>query len=154
MRKALSNILVSTLPLLLAAFSASLAYAQEKPEWHAFEDAMAIADSTGKPIFVDIGAPWCGWCLKMKKEVYPELGEALYEKYIFTRLNRDDNRSSINFRGRKLSPLEITRELGVQDVPAIVILSPDGKYVTHLSGYIKAVALDAPLHAIASKVLE
>lgn len=151
MRKALYRIWASIVTLLLiAVFSASPVFAQEKPGWHKFEEALAIADSTGKPIFIDVGAPWCGWCQKMKKEVYPELGEALYEKYIFTRLNRDDTGSRINYGKRKLSPSEITSELGVQDIPAIVILSPDGKYVTHLSGYIKAEALNPPLYAIAS----
>ncbi len=138
--------------LLIASFSASPVLAQEKPEWHEFEEALAIADSTGKPIFVDVGAPWCGWCQKMKKDVYPELGETLIKKYIYTRLNRDDTISRINFRGRKLSPLTISRILGVQDIPAIVILSPYGEYVTHLSGYIKAEVLNPPLQAIASEV--
>lgn len=153
MRKTLCRIWAFTLALLLiASFSASTAFAQEKPEWHEFEEALAIAASTGKPIFIDVGAPWCGWCQKMKKEVYPELGGTLSEKYIFTRLNRDDTISRLNFRGRKLSPLTISRILGIQDIPAIVILNPNGEYITHLSGYIKAEVLNPPLQAIASEV--
>lgn len=152
MRKTAVKICIAL--LFAATLSAGPAFAQDKPVWHEFEKALAMADSTGKPIFVAVGAPWCGWCRKMKKEVYPELGVTISEKYIFTRLNRDDNRNNLKFRGRNLSPLEITRELGVQDIPAIVILSPDGKYVAHLSGYIKADALNPPLHAIASKVIE
>lgn len=133
-------------------FTVQPLYAQDEPEWHQFEQALTVADSAEKPILIDVGAPWCGWCHKMKKEVYPNLGDRISRQFIFTRLNRDDKRSDHNYGGRPLSPWEITRKLGVQNIPAVVILDESGNYIAHLSGYIEAAKLQQILQQVVTRL--
>ena len=36
-----------------------------------YDDAVAQAEATGKPILADFtGSDWCGWCIKLDKEVF------------------------------------------------------------------------------------
>lgn len=46
----------------------------EKIEWKdlTLEEAKKLSAETGKPIFVDVSAVWCGYCKKMKRNVYSE----------------------------------------------------------------------------------
>lgn len=53
-------------------FLSALAYGQEKATWHTnFEKAAQLSMQTGKPIVANFtGSDWCGWCIKLKKEVF------------------------------------------------------------------------------------
>ncbi|MGN8224846.1 thioredoxin family protein [Gracilimonas sp. BCB1] len=107
-------------------------------KWYGFEQAMELAEEQDKPIMVDVWAPWCGWCKKMKKEVYPELAETLGKDFVLTRLNRDDNQDKTNYKQFRLTPLRLAQKFGVQSVPATVFLSPKGEYLFHISGFMEA----------------
>ncbi|WP_428235221.1 thioredoxin family protein [Gracilimonas sp.] len=107
-------------------------------EWHSFEQALKLAEEEGKPIMIDVWAPWCGWCKKMKKEVYPELSAALNKDFVLTRLNRDDNEDKKTYQQYRITPLRLAQKFGVQNVPAIVFLSPEGEYLFHISGFVEA----------------
>lgn len=125
---------VALLPFIWMSIG-SLAHAQESLSWYSFEEAIKRADSTNKPIFVDVWAPWCGWCHKMQSEVYPKLAEELSANFVPTRINRDDNQTTHHYNQQKLSSLQLAQLLKVQEVPAIVLLSEKGDYLLHLTGY-------------------
>lgn len=125
--------------------------AQQELEWHTFEDAIVIADSTKKPILIDVWAPWCGWCRKMSRDVYPTMRESLNEKFILTKLNRDDNETHHQYKGRKITAFELAKLLNTETVPAIVILNSDGEYLTDLSGFIQAKKLRPIIKYISSE---
>src|SRR5699024_9780808 len=101
-------------------------------------------------ILVDVWAPWCGWCRKMKKEVYPELASTLNEHFVLTKLNRDDNRTTYRYKGRKLTAMRLAQHLKADGVPAIVLLNEKGEYLTHISGYVESEDLKPVLQYIAS----
>lgn len=125
--------------------------AQQKLEWHSFEDAIVIADSTQKPIFIDVWAPWCGWCRKMNRDVYPVVSENLNDKFVLTKLNRDDNETHHNYKGRNLTSFELAKLFNTETVPAIVMLNSSGTYLTDLSGFIQANKLKLALNYISSE---
>lgn len=121
-------------------------YAQEKElNWTSFEEAVEMAKEQGKPILVDIWAPWCGWCKKMEKDVYPELASTLHENFILTRLNRDDNESRKQYMQFSLTPLRLAQKFNVQNVPAVVVLSPEGEYLFHIPGFMGTEKLEEVL---------
>ena len=53
-------------------FISAVALGQEKSKWYIdFEKAAQVSLQTGKPILADFtGSDWCGWCIKLKKEVF------------------------------------------------------------------------------------
>lgn len=136
--------------MVLSNFMASPACAQQNLQWHSFEDAIAIADSTQRPIFVDVWAPWCGWCRKMKREVYPELKQQLRSSFVLTRINRNDTQTTHRYNGNKLSSLKLAQQLKTRSVPAMVLLNAKGEYILQLSGFMEAVKLKPVLGYIRS----
>lgn len=140
--------------LLAAILSVGIAIPPCSPaqqlEWHSFEEALSKADSTDRPIFVDIWAPWCGWCLKMKRSVYPGLSQELTNKFVLTRLNREDNQTTHQYKGQKLSSLRLAQRLNAQSVPTVVLLSEKGDYLLHISGFVEAERLQPVLKYIGS----
>tara|TARA_B100000900_G_scaffold411419_1_gene431075 strand:- start:305 stop:790 length:486 start_codon:yes stop_codon:yes gene_type:complete len=53
-------------------FASTIGFSQEKAKWYIdFEKAAQVSLQTGKPILADFtGSDWCGWCIKLKKEVF------------------------------------------------------------------------------------
>jgi len=105
-------------------------------EWHSFEKALSVADTTNQWVLVDVYAPWCGWCYKMKRETYPAVLTGTDLPFVLTRLNRDDSDTTHRYRGRRLSSRQLAKELGADGVPAVAILDGSGKRVMTVSGFV------------------
>lgn len=148
-QKQQKTLLLACLGLLAGNITVTQAWGQNL-NWHPFGEALAMADTTSRPILVNVQAPWCGWCRKMKKEVYPALDAILSRHFILTHLNRDDHSTTYRYRGTERTALRLVRRFRVQRIPAIVILNPDGKYLTHLSGFVEPTILKPILQYIAS----
>lgn len=76
--------------LLFIAFSALTMQAQEL-EWHTdIAKAVALSASTKKPLLMFFtGSDWCGWCMKLQKEVLqtPEFAKWAKENVILVELD-------------------------------------------------------------------
>ncbi|PEN12508.1 hypothetical protein CRI94_13330 [Longibacter salinarum] len=129
--------LILALSVLGYASAVPEASAAQPIEWRSFETALAVADATDRWILVDIYAPWCGWCYKMKRETYPSVFEDRERPFVLTRLNRDDRDTMHRYRGRRLSSRQLAKELGAHGVPAVAILDASGTLVFNVSGFIR-----------------
>ncbi|WP_372636242.1 thioredoxin family protein [Fodinibius sp.] len=118
--------------------------------WLPLEKALVTADSSKRPVLVDVWAPWCGWCRKLKKEVYPALAPELSGQFVLTRINRDDREAVYHYRGQKLGSLRLAQKLGARQVPTIVFLNAQGKYLLHVTGFLDAKTLEPLLAYIAT----
>lgn len=134
--------------LLLALLATPAAQAQE-PQWRPFEEALAVADTSERPILVDVWAPWCSWCRKMKRETYPALLGA-DARFVLTRLDRDDDRTTFRYRGRRQTARQLARRLNAHVVPTVVLLDAEGGYLLHVSGFVAAGALAPVLDYVAT----
>jgi len=105
-----------------------------------------------KPMLLDFtGSDWCGWCMKLKKEVFdtPEFQKYAKEKLVLMEVDFP--------HGKKLSKEEteqnekLAQEYNVGGFPTIILLSSKGakvgqtgyqdggpeKYIEHLKGILK-----------------
>ena len=143
--------MLSTKPLKFISFAvvlllgvAAISSAQQR-NWQSFGNALATAQEKNKLVVVDIWAPWCGWCHKMKQESYPKLSADVAKQFVFTRLNRDDKHTSYQYKGNRLTAMRLAQKLHAQTVPTVVILSSDGDYLFHISGFLDKEKLQSVL---------
>ncbi len=131
------RLLTTTFLVMLSVGVTTTAGAQEL-DWQPFEEALAEAEQQQKPVLVDVWAPWCGWCHKMKREVYPALAPQLTGRFVLTRLNRDDGETTHRYQGHVLTSTRLAQELKARGVPTVVLLAPGGDYLLHVSGFVEA----------------
>ena len=109
---------------------------QEEVKWLTnFAQAQEIAKKENKILFVDFsGSDWCGWCIRLHKEVLSQKAFLDYAK---------DNLVLvlIDFPSRKpQSPEEkrqnqaLARQFGIQGYPTVLLISPEGKILAR-TGY-------------------
>lgn len=116
---------------------------------HDLTGALAEAKKTRRPLLVDFGAQWCKPCKRMHAEVFvaPEIVSVLKKHFIPVEVDATDMTPAI---GRLIS------RYGVQTLPTIVFLSPDGQMlkqhtrvgfqpVSELSESLRAVLRDSKI---------
>ena len=130
--------------------------AQEGPSWRTFKEVIEDDEAQGKPILLDIYAPWCPWCRKMQKEVYTESTVRRYVEQYFeaARLDVTNTSKQYNYQGRTLNAQQLAGHLGMQGTPTTVFLQPDGTYIAHIPGFIEANRFQHILHYIGSGAYE
>jgi thioredoxin-related protein len=57
--------------------------------WMSFNDGIAEAKKTGKKVMIDVYTNWCGWCKKMDKETYTNVGVVDYLNRYFVVVKLD-----------------------------------------------------------------
>ena len=113
-----------------------------------FEAAKAQAAKEGKDLLIDFtGSDWCGWCIKLKKEVFVHdaFKEGVKDKFVLVELDFPRNKEKI-----PAETLEQNKALGkkyaVRGYPTILLTDAEGRpyaktgyrrggpdpYVTHL----------------------
>ncbi len=86
--------------------------------------AVKQAAEQKKLVLADFTASWCGWCAKMKEEVFEkeEFKALAAEKFVLVTIDGDKNRVLVD-------------KYGVQGFPTLVILDGEGKEVHKIVGY-------------------
>ncbi|GIW78363.1 MAG: hypothetical protein KatS3mg105_0170 [Gemmatales bacterium] len=88
-----------------------------------FVEALARAKKENKPIVLDFYASWCVPCMKMSKETFTDAAvAALLEQCVFVKIDTDKH-------------TELAKSFGVEGLPDIRFLTPDGREVKRLQDY-------------------
>lgn len=133
MKKFLTQIL-SVCAVLAVTSSAALAAAGWDDD---YEKAVAKAKAEKKMVLLDFtGSDWCGWCIKLDKEVFskPEFKE--YAKANLVLVEVDFPQGKRQTKKLKEQNEKLQQEHGVQGYPTIIILNSEGKKVGKL-GYME-----------------
>lgn len=102
--------------------------------WKAAADQ---ATASKKPILADFtGSDWCGWCVKLKKEVFntPEFAAWAKDKVVL--LEIDFPRSKAQSAAEKQENQALAEKYSIEGFPTILILDASGKQLGQL-GYME-----------------
>jgi thioredoxin-related protein len=115
---------------------------ERKPQiqWLDFDDGLAKARSTGKPVMIDFYTDWCVYCKKLDRETLrdPEVAKTLESGFIAIRLDAENGKARLSYRGRSFSYAEFSRFFGVTSFPSIAFLNDKGEPITMLPGFVPA----------------
>jgi protein disulfide-isomerase len=100
-----------------------------------YEKALAQAKAEKKLVLLDFtGSDWCGWCIKLDKEVFSKKEFKDYAKDNLVLVEVDFPQSKQQSKELKAQNEKLQAKYGIQGYPTIVVLNPDGKKVGEL-GY-------------------
>jgi protein disulfide-isomerase len=97
--------------------------------WHTtWEAAARESKRTGKPILMDFtGSNWCGWCKKLKSEVFstPEFSSWANKHVVLMELDfpRPNNQPEAIQKQNQ----ELSEKYGVQGFPSVLFVNPKGE---------------------------
>ncbi len=117
-----------------------------------FDKAKEKAKAENKHILIDFsGSDWCGWCIKLDKEVFSKEAFKTYadENLVLMLADFPQDKSKLSKETQKQND-QLAKDFGVRGFPTVFILSPDGKtiaktgyqdggaeaYVKHIKGLI------------------
>ncbi len=112
--------------------------AQAESTWLTdFEQAKAAAKKDGKVVLADFtGSDWCGWCIKLKEEVFDTDEFKTWAAKNVVLLELDFPRKKKLSAELKAQNDKLVQEFGVRGYPTILLLDGDGAKVGQL-GYAK-----------------
>ncbi len=121
-------------------------------EWMTdFDAAKARAAEEGKALLVDFtGSDWCGWCIRLKKDVFDKPAFAKYAQDKFVLLEVDVPHNPKFDRELLRRNRELCEQFRVSGFPTIMVMTPGGEivggFVGGKAGFEEArVPLDAAL---------
>ncbi|MEM9479702.1 MAG: thioredoxin family protein [Verrucomicrobiota bacterium] len=137
------KLLLATLTAVLVAGITLQAKNETKPSsgsseavWHTdFEKAKELAKSLSRPLLLDFtGSDWCGWCIKLDKEVFSEKSFKSYaaENLVLVELDFP-NRKKQSVEEKKQNEA-LAKKYGIRGYPTILLVDANGKELAR-TGY-------------------
>ncbi len=122
--------------LALAAFTSS-AFAVKDGWTDDFDKAKAQAKAENKKILLDFtGSDWCGWCIRLDKEVFSQQAWKDYAAKNLVLVELDFPRKTQLPAATKKQNEKLAAKYGIQGYPTVVILSSGGNKKGEL-GYVE-----------------
>ena len=99
--------------------------------------AQATAKAENKLVMMDFtGSDWCGWCIKLNKEVFSKPEFAEYAKKSLVLVEVDFPRAKEQSETLKKANQNLQKKYSIEGYPTIIVLNGDGKQVGQL-GYMQ-----------------
>jgi thiol-disulfide isomerase/thioredoxin len=108
---------------------------------------MRMSEFRGRPVLLTFWASWCGPCRVELPELSKLYGELVGTGFVLITVNVDTNPAAgrrfldalgLGLPVYRLNPLD-TRSLGIDALPANILLDTDGRFVRAYKGYTPAV---------------
>jgi protein disulfide-isomerase len=123
------------LTCLLAAWAVAQATAAELEWMTDLPKAQEKAKADKKLVMLDFtGSDWCGWCIKLKKEVFSTDEFAQYAKTNLVLVEVDFPRKKQLSAAQVKANAALQDKYGIQGYPTIIVLNSEGTKVSQL-GY-------------------
>jgi protein disulfide-isomerase len=107
------------------------------PTWHTtWEAAASEAKTKNKPILIDFtGSDWCGWCVRLKKEVFDTDYFNTWAAKNVVLLEVDFPRGKPQSDAVKAKNQQLARKFGVSGYPSIFFANHNGDPIGDRFGY-------------------
>ena len=107
-------------------------------EWSTLEEAQVEAAETGKKILLFGYAEWCSYCLKTRKETFPDSSviASINNYYIPVQLDAESERE-ITYNGNQMPEYELARYLRLSSYPIHYFLDSKGELIGAQPGFIE-----------------
>lgn len=123
--------------VLVALFSLGSVHAAEAAWLTDYEKAAKQAAAENKPMVLNFtGSDWCGWCIRLDKEVFSQQVFVDYAKENVVLVKLDFPRKKSQSAEEKKQNEALAGKFGIQGFPTIVVLDAKGKQIGEL-GYEK-----------------
>ena len=111
---------------------------QAAPEWLTdYKKAQQEAKTSNRLLLVDFtGSDWCGWCIKLDKEVFSKPEFKDYANKNLVLMEADFPRAKAQAVGLKKQNQELAQQYQIQGFPTIIVLNGDGQKIGEL-GYME-----------------
>ncbi len=97
-------------------------------DWHTeLKSALAEAQNTDKPVFVDFYTTWCYYCKELDETTFsdPRVQEKLAKNYVVAKIDADKNSN-------------LASNYGIYGYPTLLILNSNGQEINRIEGYVDA----------------
>jgi len=102
-----------------------------------YDKALAQAKTEKKMVLLDFtGSDWCGWCIKLDKEVFAKPEFKSYAKDNLVLVEVDFPQGKRQTKKLKEQNEKLKQEHGIKGYPTIIVLNSEGKKVGQL-GYME-----------------
>lgn len=99
------------------------------------EQAQKLAAKQGSPILLQFsGSDWCGWCMKLEKEVFSQAAFAEYAKTALILVKADYPRRTKLDKAVAERNEKLLEKYGVEGFPTVLLIDADGKVLAR-TGY-------------------
>jgi thioredoxin 1 len=91
-----------------------------------WQEALKLAETEGKLIFIDFYAEWCGRCKRMKQNTFPdaELGSLFNQKFI-----------NLSVDAEKGEGKTLAEQYNVKRFPTLLFVNHEGEVVGNATGF-------------------
>jgi thioredoxin-related protein len=129
-------------------------------EWyHSWDEGMAAAKESNKPVIVDFTADWCIWCKRMDEDTFSQekVRNVLHENFVGIKLDveadqegtyylKEEERLAAGyiegdmegFEENTSSNQQIATVFGASGLPTFGFFDTEGRYIGPISGYKEA----------------
>lgn len=117
--------------LYITGLAAIVAPAFAAAEWMTdLEAAKTKAAAENKAVLVDFtGSDWCGWCIKLKKDVFstPEFEKFAADKFVLVEIDVPRDKSIVGGPEQYAKNAALCEQYGVDGFPTIMVMTPAGE---------------------------
>ncbi len=120
-------------------------------EWLSLEEAQVKAKETGKNILLFGYAEWCTYCLKMRRESFPDssVQKSIADYYYPVQLN-GESEERVTWNGNKMPAKELARYLRLVSFPTHYFINSEGEILGAQPGYIEPYVYSPLLNYVGS----